>query len=131
MPDLWGSPLYSADPQGNATWRTGHDVWGRPDAQATAGTETDARFTSYTYDPVIGKYFAQARFYDSAQGRMLSPDPIKRGLNPYPYCDNDPVNYVDPTGEMASILAGGISGFIIGGAAGFAGGAVSQIGSGR
>lgn len=131
MPDLWGSPLYSADPQGNATWRTGHDVWGRPDAQATAGAETDARFTSYTYDPVIGKYFAQARFYDSAQGRMLSPDPIKRGLNPYPYCDNDPVNYVDPTGEIANILAMAGLGGIIGGAAGFVGSAVSQIGSGR
>ena len=129
MPDLWGSPLYSADPQGNATWRTGHDVWGRPDAQATAGA--DARFTSYTYDPVIGKYFAQARFYDSAQGRMLSPDPIKRSLNPYPYCENDPVNYVDPTGEIANILAGAGIGGLFGGAAGFAGGAVSQIGSGR
>ena len=58
MPDLWGSPLYSADPQGNATWRISHDVWGRPDAQATAEAEADARFTSYTYDPVIGKYFA-------------------------------------------------------------------------
>ena len=62
---------------------------------------------------------------------MLSPDPIKRSLNPYPYCENDPVNYVDPTGEIPSILAGGFSGFIIGGAAGFVGSAVSQIGSGR
>ena len=41
---------------------------------------------------------------------MMGKDPVKRGLNAYPYCDNDPVNYVDPTGEIASIVAGGIAG---------------------
>ena len=35
-------------------------------------------------DPVTGKYFAQARFYDPAYGRMLAPDPVKRGLTAIP-----------------------------------------------
>lgn len=48
-----------------------------------------------------------------------------------PYCDNDPVNYVDPTGEIANIIAGGIAGGVIGGAFGFAGSAVSQLMSGE
>ena len=77
MHDLWGRPLYTADAQGNATWRTGHDAWGRVETQPSPETNTDIRFTNYSYDPVIGKYFAQARFYDSANGRMLSPDPVK------------------------------------------------------
>ncbi|MCX4342084.1 MAG: RHS repeat-associated core domain-containing protein, partial [Lachnospiraceae bacterium] len=124
MPDLWGSPMYTADAQGNAEWRAGHDIWGRPSA---AETDADKRFTNYLYDPVIGKYFAQARFYDSGQGRMLSPDPIKRRINPYPYCDNDPVNYNDPTGEIPSILAAGFIGGMIGGASGFIGSAASQL----
>ncbi len=81
----------------------------------------------YSYDPVIGKHFAQARFYDSGQGRMLSPDPIKRRINPYPYCDNDPVNYNDPTGEIPSILLGAGLGGLIGGASGFIGSAASQL----
>ncbi|MDE7333073.1 MAG: RHS repeat-associated core domain-containing protein [Lachnospiraceae bacterium] len=85
-------------------------------------------FTSYIPDPVTGKYFAQARLYDPAHGRMLAPDPVKRGLNGYPYCGNDPVNYVDPTGEVANILAGGILGGIMGGTFGFAGSAISQKG---
>ena len=93
--------------------------------------DTAARFTSYTYDPVIGKYFAKERFYDSAQGRMLSPDPVKRGLNPYLYCDNDPVNYNDPTGEIPSILAGGLLGGFFGGASGFLGSTISQVMSGE
>ena len=88
-------------------------------------------FTSYIPDPVIGKHFAQARFYDPAHGRMLAPDPVKRGLNGYPYCGNDPVNYVDPTGEVANILAGGILGGIMGGTFGFAGSAISQIVGGK
>ena len=41
---------------------------------------------------------------------MMGKDPVKRGLNAYPYCDNDPVNYVDPTGEIANIVSGGIAG---------------------
>ena len=56
---------------------------------------------------------------------------MKRGLNGYAYCDNDPVNQTDPTGEVANILLGGIAGGIIGGAFGFAGSALSQIAAGN
>jgi len=36
-------------------------------------------FTNDCYDTVIEKYFAQERFYDAGQGRMLSVNPGKRG----------------------------------------------------
>ena len=58
---------------------------------------------------------------------MLSPDPVKRSINPYPYCDNDPVNYNDPTREIANILVGAGLGGFFGGAAGFLGNAASQL----
>ena len=96
-----------------------------------SGIQDSLRFTSYAYDPVIGKYFAQARFYDSRQGRMLSKDPVKRDINGYPYCNNDPVNCVDPTGEIANVLIGGAIGGLVGGAFGFANSAVSQLMSGK
>ena len=108
------------------------DIWGdlRPGTEIPSGLEENLRFTSYRYDPVIGKYFSQARFYDSANGRMLVKDPVKRSLNSYRYCDNDPADYVDPTGEIAHILWG----IGLGGAFGFGGGflssAVSQKASG-
>ena len=79
----------------------------KPGQEMTSGLEESLRFTSYSLDPVIGRYFAQARFYDSRCGRLLSPDPVRRGLNRYHYCDNDPVNYEDSTGEIANILIGG------------------------
>ena len=54
----------------------------------------------------------------------------QRGLNPYRYCDNDPVDYVDPTGEIANILIGGGLGGTFGFAGGFISSAVSQAMSG-
>ena len=103
QPDIYGSILSVSDGQGQNLGYSEWDVWGnvefhgqgnqpRPEGGAVPG------FTSYIPDPVIGKHFAQARFYDPSHGRMLSPDPVKRGLNGYPYCGNGPVNYVDPAG---------------------------------
>ncbi len=50
------------------------------------------------------------------QGRMHGTDPVKRGLNGYAYCDNDPVNRVDPDGEIANLairMIGGAKGVMI------------------
>ena len=134
QPDIRGSELFAADGLGGILQYAGGDVWGRrkeEEGSGGSGLQGQLRYTSYSFDPVIGKYFAQARFYDAEQGRMMGKDPVKRGLNGYPYCDNDPVNYVDPTGEIANIIAGGIAGGVIGGAFGFAGSAVSQLMSGE
>ncbi|MCM1056092.1 MAG: DUF6531 domain-containing protein [Firmicutes bacterium] len=102
QPDIYGSPLFAADDRGNLLQYAERSIWGdlRPGGEAASGLAESLRFTSYTLDPVIGKYFAQARFYDSASGRMLSMDPVKHGLNRYCYCNNDPVNYEDATGEF-------------------------------
>ncbi len=126
--------MFAADGLGGILQYAGGDVWGRrkeEEESGGSGLQGQLRYTSYSFDPVIGKYFAQARFYDAEQGRMMGKDPVKRGVNGYPYCDNDPVNYVDPTGEIANIIAGGIAGGVIGGAFGFAGSAVSQLMSGE
>ena len=127
--DIYGSLLLAADAQGNLLQYAERNIWGdlKPGQEMTSGLEESLRFTSYSLDPVIGRYFAQARFYDSRCGRMLSPDPVKRGLNRYHYCDNDPVNYEDSTGEIANILIGGALGAITGGAFGFGGSVVSQL----
>ena len=41
------------------------------------------------------------RFYDASVGRFISRDPIQAGYNWYTYCDNDPINAVDPEGLFA------------------------------
>ena len=130
--DLYGSPLFAADADGMIKHRADHDLWGMPkNACEDSAISAGLRFTTYEYDPVLEKHFAHARLYDPAQGRMLGTDPVKRGLNGYAYCGNDPVNHTDPTGEIANILLGGFAGGIIGGAFGFAGSALSQLAEGK
>ena len=131
--DINGSPLFAMDGQGQMGQYVERGIWGdlKPGTEIPSDLEENLRFTSYRHDPVIGKYFAQARFYDSTQGRMLGKDPIKRGLNPYPYCDNDPVDYTDPTGEILNILGSAAIGGLLGGVSGFVDSAISQVTSGQ
>ena len=136
QPDLYGSPLFTSNEQGQVLRYAERNIWGDLKLPLyndlnLSGLEDSLCFTNYAYDPVIGRYFAQARFYDSGKGRMLSKDPVKRGLNPYHYCNNDPINYTDPTGEIANILVGGGIGAVVGGTFGFINSAVTQLVSGE
>ena len=77
------------------------------------------------YDEETGWYYLQSRYYIPSLCRFLSPDSIDYanpttigGLNLYSYCNNDPVNYCDPSGNSA-ILIGLIIGAIIGACVGF------------
>jgi len=63
------------------------------------------RFTGHEKDFSIGIYYAQARYYDQRMARFISCDPYggdllsPQSLNPYVYCLNNPLVYVDPKGE--------------------------------
>jgi uncharacterized protein RhaS with RHS repeats len=49
----------------------------------------------------LNRYDFEARPYDPIPGRFLTPDPLAEEypwINPYAYCSNNPVNYIDPTG---------------------------------
>ena len=52
----------------------------------------------YQSDGVTGLMLLGHRYYDASIGRFISRDPIQEGDNWYAYCDNDPVNGVDPSG---------------------------------
>lgn len=62
-------------------------------------------FAGEWQDPT-GLIYLRARYYDPATGRFLSRDPYPGGLDdpsslhPYAYCGNNPVLYVDPSGEL-------------------------------
>ena len=48
-----------------------------------------------------------ARFYDSSVIRWTTPDPLAEkyyGISPYAFCNNNPVNFVDPDGQAVETL---------------------------
>ena len=72
-----------------------------------------------------------SKFVFYQKDHKLAKNPIKRGLNPYPYCDDDFVDYTDPTGEILNILGGAAIGGVLGGVSGFIDSAISQVTSGQ
>ena len=114
--DHEGSVLGMVDESGYrvATYR--YDPWGRqmlayggvfPYGDTTPlARRQPLRYRGYYYDAETAFYYLPARYYDPATYRFLSPDPAPPSagnplsLNAYSYCENDPVNASDPTGEV-------------------------------
>jgi hypothetical protein len=58
------------------------------------------------------------RLYDPGTGQMLSPitmylPPFSQGFNRYTYCNNNPLKYIDPSGQLQLIPIPGQIGIII------------------
>lgn len=79
------------------------DSYGNVVTETGPGT-TRFGFTGREFDEATGLYYYRARYYDSALGRFLSPDPLglaSGDANFYRYVGNDPVRLVDPFGRNA------------------------------
>ena len=65
------------------------------------------RYRGYYYDTDTSLYYLQSRYYDPETGRFLNSDDVnfigttesEISYNPFAYCENDPVNAIDPTGK--------------------------------
>ncbi len=58
------------------------------------------RYCGEYTDTESGLIYLRNRYYDPSIGRFITEDPIRDGSNWYIYCDNNPVMYVDPSGNM-------------------------------
>ncbi|WP_157468591.1 RHS repeat domain-containing protein [Desulfatibacillum aliphaticivorans] len=73
----------------------------------SVATPTPYKYTDQELDESTGLYNYDARHYDPAIGRFISPDSLipnlydPQQLNPYAYCSNNPLRYTDPTGNKA------------------------------
>jgi RHS repeat-associated protein len=64
----------------------------------------DRGYTGHEHLPEFGLINMNGRMYDPMIARFLSPDPYvqeagTQGFNRYSYCINNPLKYIDPTGE--------------------------------
>ncbi len=97
--DNLGSITYITDEDGNICNQYEYDAFG---SFAIKEETIQNRFcyTGEQYDPITSQYYLRARFYNPVIGRFLNEDTYYGdGLNLYAYCDNNPVNYVDPSGH--------------------------------
>ncbi len=105
-----GNSRAMTDANGNLTYKGQFDPYGTTLTEWSGSGNTNLnskKFTGYERDSATGLDYANARMYNSARGRFMTPDPIglkaasKRKpltLNLYSYVHNDPVNFVDPSG---------------------------------
>jgi RHS repeat-associated protein len=93
------------DNGGNLVATYSYDAFGNiisENGDATLNALNPYRFTSRVWDKESGLYYYRARYYDSKTGRFTQKDPLRseltEGKNLYVYCENNPVNMVDPEG---------------------------------
>lgn len=118
-----GDVIGVADADGNLALEYYYDAWGdsftaRPNSCDYDGktgwdgayrlyNDNPIKYRGYYFDHAIGMYYLQSRYFHTDINRFFNaddPDIAKQskdvpvGMNLFAYCNNDPVNYVDPTG---------------------------------
>ena len=132
--DHLGSITHVADSVGALLQELSYDAWGRLRNPSTGtpyapGSEPELYlgrgYTGHEHLPQFGLVNINARLYDPLLGRFLSPDPyvqfpgFTQGLNRYTYALNNPLVYVDETGEwlliddLIAALVGGTVNLVI------------------
>ena len=118
-----------------------YDAFGNCTATGSMAQINPIRYRGYYWDSETNWYYLNARYYSPEWRRFISPDDTAylnpenvNGLNLYCYCNNDPVNYADPSGHnpewynilgligaglvvaAATVLTLGAFGVVVGGA---------------
>lgn len=101
MFDQQGNVAERYDGNGNLISSNMNDAYGN-EAYSTYGNDPfgyNAKW-GYTYDRETGMFLCQHRYYDPANGRWLTRDPIgyAGGVNVYGYCGSAPIGKTDRAG---------------------------------
>ena len=113
--DPWGKPLSVTDANGNDLSNNATHI----------ANVNPIRYRGYYYDVESGLYYLLSRYYDPVTQRFVNGDAYAStgtgilGFNMFAYCNNNPVNMADTTGELPFFLVtaaiGAVAGAIIGG----------------
>lgn len=88
----------------NAVLLNKYDEYGIPGTTNTGTVTNTGRFqyTGQSYIPEVGMYYYKARFYSPRLGRFIQTDPVgyDGGINIYAYATDDPIDLIDPSGNL-------------------------------
>lgn len=103
--DGLGSITAISDSARTVVQRYSYSVFGQP--RPTTGFRNSYQFTGREWDKETGLYYYRLRYYDPMEGLFISKDPIGFAggdVNLYRYVQNNPVNFIDPSGLEKLIL---------------------------
>ena len=97
--DSWGNVIKAVDGNGKEITDKNSVAYINP-----------IRYRGYYFDSETGLYYLKSRYYDPQVGRFINADGLVStgqgvlGNNMFAYCNNNPVNNVDPTGQLPQFL---------------------------
>ena len=118
------------DSESNVEINMEYDAWGKPIIkQASSLAEgfmmavlmavTNVGYRGYFYDFETGLYYLRSRYYDPEIGRFINADDTDYlgydksplSMNVFAYCENSPVNRIDPSGNRTGSFSSFVSNF--------------------
>jgi RHS repeat-associated protein len=98
--DRLGTPQIMTDDNGNVVWEASYKPFGQARVNPKSTVENNFRFPGQYHDQETGFHYNYHRYYDPGTGRYLTPDPIGLvgGINLFAYIENNPINFIDPSG---------------------------------
>jgi RHS repeat-associated protein len=99
--DAIGNTVATTDSSGDIVARYSYDAFGKIRSQTPVSELRNKNLFvggyGIVYDDEDELHYMRARYYDSETGRFISRDPI-RSYSDYIYCNNNPINSIDPMG---------------------------------
>ncbi len=102
--DGHGSARQLVDDSQNLRDSYSYDAYG---VQTSGGEGTSLRYCGEQYDSSLSQYYLRARYYDQSNSRFTTLDPYSgntsdpQSLHKYTYCHADPINAIDPSGNLS------------------------------